>query len=552
MSTIKRRRVGLFFALAALALLFGGVVEARASDSSDISASTRDVLNALRSLYGRESGSSSSSSSSAAQAASSNVVTIEQRMQNIESAMIGPKVEEVDLSELFHENYRVYEERLNDDVMILTTVANGTVINRPVMLDVPKGVYTVLKRDGEEVSFESREPIRDQGSYVLSIYVLGEDQDEKPFSEQVIQRAKFRFRIQYEVGIEGVSAQVEGEEEESEEEDAAPSEFLFGEDTVSEDLMPEELQPDDFEYQEPEEETAEEIPPEIEEPVEEESVPVDTVDTGFLRANGMSLEYDPVTGFYKNTLLTNDVFYTNVPNGMVTNDPVMIQESDTLNFTVYKDGEVLENYEPGQYFQESGSYLVQPIKDDASYINIYNGNYPSFRFRIVTGPVSDLGVINAPYGTTIGNVTYGGATDPRAMINDGTVALERDGDYMVTMNMPSGQAEVYVPIDTTLPVFGVSVRPNVADIVYYTDDVTACTLYSRDAVVEDGHIINQVTKPGDYTLVAYDTAGNSWTSSFSVRYQVNAGAVIAILLVIGLIVALAVYILKIRKKVSIR
>ena len=565
----KVKRI-VFFILAVCFFSAGSRTLARASDVP-----AQDIINAIRSLYGNQQSTGTNSQSDQSgtasnQTQSSNVITTQQLMEGMESSMIGPKVEDVGLTELFHESYRIYEERLNEDVSVLTTVANGTLINRPVMIDVPQGVSTVLKRDGEEVSFESRKPIKDQGSYVLTLYVLGEDEGNKAFSEQVIQKAKFRFRIQYEIGIDGVEAGtspgegiagLSGTEEASSNEteryeemasmNAIYEDGLFPDEEISEeDEIPEELLPDDYEYQEPDRDTEAEIPDTISGTVSPESLP-DGLNGSFLAVNGMSSEYDAESGFYKNTLLTNDVFYTNVPNGMITNEPVTIQASSQMTYRVYKDGEALDGYEAGQYIQEAGSYTVYVEKDDPSYSALYNGRYPVFRFRIITAPVSDLGVFNAPFGTTIESVAFNGNPDPDSLISTDTVSLGRDGGYMVALNTPNGTVNVNISVDTATPLFRVDVRPNEADIVYLSDDISYCTLYKGEELVEQRNIIDRVQGAGEYTLTAYDAAGNSSSLAFRIRYRVNAGAVVAIILVIGIIVGLLAYLIKIRKKVSV-
>ena len=48
----------------------------------------------------------------------------------------------------------------------------------------------------------------------------------------------------------------------------------------------------------------------------------------FSQASGLASQYDAAAGLFKNQLLTGAAFYTNVPNGMVTNSGVRLQTTD--------------------------------------------------------------------------------------------------------------------------------------------------------------------------------------------------------------------------------
>ncbi|MBQ4241538.1 MAG: hypothetical protein II732_01850, partial [Lachnospiraceae bacterium] len=175
-------------------------VEIRADGTSSTTSSTntgQTLYDALRSIYG-ESGSSSSTSST-----STSCVTVEQMMKKMETEPIGPEVADTELDELYHEDYKVYEERLGD-YTIYANVKNGGMTNRPVVIDVPKGVGATMKKDGSDISFVSKEVIEGEGAYVLDLFVGSDEDDFANFSDQTFLRAKFRFRIQYNTGVNGV------------------------------------------------------------------------------------------------------------------------------------------------------------------------------------------------------------------------------------------------------------------------------------------------------------------------------------------------------------
>ena len=69
--------------------------------------------------------------------------------------------------------------------------------------------------------------------------------------------------------------------------------------------------------------------------------------------------------------------------------------------------------------------------------------------------------------------------------------------------------------------------------------------------ISDPQIVDSVTKSGKYRLVVFDAAGNSSESEFTVRYRINAAAVIAILAVMGIIAGVLIYVLRMKKNVKV-
>ena len=96
------------------------------STSTSSSSSGQTLYDALKAIYG-DSGSSSStsgSSSTNSSTSSSSSLTTDQLMKRMETEVIGPTVQDASLSELYHEDYKVYEERLGDDYTIYANVKN--------------------------------------------------------------------------------------------------------------------------------------------------------------------------------------------------------------------------------------------------------------------------------------------------------------------------------------------------------------------------------------------------------------------------------------------
>ena len=513
-------------------LIFIGVitptVTTLADETTSSSSSTnsgQNLYDAFRAIYGDSSSSSSSKSSS------SSCVTVEQLMKRMETEPIGPKVQDTSLSESYHEDYKVYEERLGENILIYANVQNGTVTNRPVVIDVPRGVGTSMKRDGSDVPFVSKQVIDQEGSYILYFFVGSDVDTFTSFSEQTYLRAQFRFRIQKGEGVGGVVGEGDFDEEEEEEkpvEEETPEE-------PDQDLLAEELLNEEAETETETESTVQE--PEVKKP----------------EGADLGSSYDNSSGYYTNTLRTGETFLTNVPNGTITNDPVIIQESTGLEYRAFRNGAEFEEFAPGQGVNEDGSYAIYISKpDDEDFLRAYPFGNPAFRFRIVRGYVSDIGIITAPYGVSVRNVRYNGLdADDSVFIDERTVHVDRNGDYEITFDDASGSRELAFTLDTEQPVFTVAVEPNLATVKYYSNDVTRCVLYRGEKVISDPQIVDSVTKSGKYRLVVFDAAGNSSESEFSVRYRINAAAVIAILAVIGIIAGVLIYVLRMKKNVKV-
>ncbi len=511
--------------------VLGSPVETRADGTSSTTSSTNSgqtLYDALRSIYG-SSGSSSSTSST-----SSTTVTVEQLMKKMETEPIGPKVSDTELDELYHEDYKVYEERLGD-YTIYANVKNGGMTNRPVVIDVPKGVGATMKKDGSDISFISKEVIEGEGAYVLDLFVGSDDDAFANFSDQTFLRAKFRFRIQYETGVNGMEG---GSTIGQATENTSEPEADFGD-------LPEDMRPDDFIYEETSISANETT-------ASENSTPAGT-GTNVHKDAELSSGYDSSTGYYINTLRTGETFYTSLPNGSITNEAVLIQEAEGLELKAYRNGQEYEDFVPGEYIQEVGSYAVYASKPaDPDYIQAYKFGSPAFRFRILSGDVADMSIVTAPDGATIRNVRFNGIDDDGSLfIDDRSVHLTQDGYYEFTFDDDAGTREVTVSLDTEDPVFTVSVEPNEAAITYYSDDVARCVLYKGNDLISDPTVVTSVTEAGRYRLYVYDTAGNRSMSEFTVRYRINAAAVIAILAVIGIIAGVIVYLIRMKKKVKV-
>lgn len=95
--------------------------------SSSSSSAGQTLYDALRAIYGDTSNTSSTSTSSTSSKATSSTMTTEQLMKRMETEPVGPTVNDVSLEEIYHEDYKVYEERLSDTYTIYANVKNGEI-----------------------------------------------------------------------------------------------------------------------------------------------------------------------------------------------------------------------------------------------------------------------------------------------------------------------------------------------------------------------------------------------------------------------------------------
>ena len=484
-------------------------------------------------------------------------ITVSPDIAALDSDPVGPTIKTVALSEYYHENYKLYEERFGDFYAIYTNVANGSITNVPAMFDVPSGVSVRMTRDGKEVTFVNKQQFTQEGTYVLQFYIPETGYEYMPAWQQTIDWARFSFRIQYTAGLDGqplVSQQAQVQQQ-------VPVTDNLAELEAFAELVPDQSEPASVTPAIPEglteeelaallgelegqEQTAEETPGETPEeqellapviPGEEES----GVQAPSAGAGALKTEYDTNAGYYRMSLLTGDSFYSNVPDGMTTNRSVIIRSSDErIRYEVYRNGELID-YTPGEYIQENGDYTLIPVMDNLEYEGYYRMGRPMMKFRIINGSVSDAGAFSAPQEMTIAAVRHNSedVTD-KAMISDHVASLGEDGSWEIDLQGLDGVTTVRINRDTVPPAVNVKTEPNLATITYLSEDVAGATLRRGDEVISENTLITQVTDAGRYRLTVWDAAGNETAAEFAVQYRINTFAIVAILMVIGLVVGI--------------
>ena len=261
-------------------------------------------------------------------------------------------------------------------------------------------------------------------------------------------------------------------------------------------------------------------------------------------------------GVYEEDMGNRYFLYATVENGGITDQPVSVDIPAGLTFVMEKDGEALE-YEAGMTFDEAGSYMIYPSQGTTVYLGEYGTDKrPMFHFRIVSGPIRDMGIYNAPQGYEIGRITLDGEAVTEGLDESGSWCyLAEDGEYEILLSHEedmTSDLNVTIVRDSTQPRFLVSVEDSTAYFQYQSDDIAYCRLYRGDELVSDGQIPAMVSGSGTYRLEAYDEAGNMAYSEFEIDFHFNTGAIVVIVLVIALIVGLVVFLRRTRRQIKVR
>lgn len=469
---------------------------------------------------------------------------------------------EVYLSERYNDEYRLYEFGLNNKYFFYSNVGNGAMTSDPVRIEIPGNITYSLEKDGNPIRYNQNTDISAIGAYVMTLAV--NEVDGLVTTHYV---SYYRFRI-----MEPIQPIEQIPDETAEESNIAEEtpEDIIAEIEALEDLTPEErealqnaLVNGDY--------TGEEFF-NADGSVNEAAISLlvtasldaqtgtteDIYHTeGVLSSTGMESVYDYTTGYYLHTLISGQSFYSDIQNGGITRQSVTLRTADKLDFTVYKDGELLEE-NGSTVFTDPGSYLVVPVADDVLYISSYETEKPVFSFRIIGNAVNDLSVYRAPVGFRIDSIYMyeDGESHPVSSalsLNDTSVLLHEDGDYRIRISSNAATMEVYYTLDRIHPRFNVQVEKNHAMIIYDSADVIRSIVYrGDDRYMAETGIIYEIKETGEYRYFAQDAAGNVTGRAFKVKFGFNTGSIVTILIIIAAIAGLFMYIRYINKNTRVR
>lgn len=491
----------------------------------------------------------------------------------------GPSVDQVALSERYHDDYKVYEESMGDLFFFYASVSNGGITDKDVTLDIPRNIEVDVEKDGEPMGYVRGQTISGYGTYVVRLTAV--ENPEEPFSRQREYTALFRFRIQEkppeEISPEGTSSgfpygeERAGQAEETETEDAfdvgsiLQSERETGESVEDTEETGESSQAGDSEGngEPPQGEGTEETDPvpedqagqpgdgETGEGPETETVPEDQAgqpgegETEAVqpereggRARGpysaRSQTYDGALGLYQVVFENGRTLTANIPEGYIGPSAVELSVSEGQT-ELYRDDQPVE-FTPGQSLTEPGYYRLEA-----------DGQPWSF---VIASAVRQMDCYPAPAGMTITGAALDG--EPRKLSSGRQVSMEEDGLYQIFMTGEGGEElEVFLKKDTQAPQAQVTVSGGSANIQYLSDDLETIVL-EKNGEVQSGFSGYSIKSPGTYRLTVSDQAGNVSSQEFTVQFRLNGYAVMAIVLVLLVAAGMVVFVVHMKKNVKVR
>lgn len=385
------------------------------------------------------------------------------------------------LSEIYHENADLYEEAFSNGTVFYTNTAGGSITGGNVYLDIPSNISVVMMKDGKPVSFESKVPINEEGTYLLNLST-GYREDGVVHTLT----STFRFRIQRSLGAtlpeeENMSAPAEGEE-------VSPVESDID--------MPEEIT---------------------------ESLSGESERTG-------SESYDADRGMFLHQFTDGTSFYINVPQNAVVNDAVRAElpEQATAVLTM-EDGPSME-YESGSTIGDHGSYALT--------VETAGGENVTWNFRIILHAVNDVTAFTAPDGYLIASVNLTDKLgESSETLEQASYSLTGDGTYsFILKGKEAGLPELFTVIiqDTEAPVVtfeGVDDKGKAKKGSFsYSCDEENVSISIKKGNKAVNTLGNTVKGSGTYTVTAVDAAGN--TSVYQIKAGVHLNMFSYILLVI--------------------
>ncbi len=462
---------------------------------------------------------------------------------------------ELTLSQSYHSDYDMFELGLNGRFFFYSNVGNGDITYKPVKLTIPANLIYSCEKDGVPVSYVQGTEIKNLGSYVVTVVAT---QTTGTTTTNYV--GYFRFRI---MAPTEQQLQEEAQQTDTQAYDWSNPSENTADDSIYDNLTQEEQDAiaealdngtlTDDEIMNPDGTLNQEVIDSlVNSALESQGMDGAYTKEGINDSTGMASSYDYTSGYYINTLKNSMSFYTDVPNGMITHREVSIRTSDDLAFTVYKDGALYDMPE-GDTFTEPGSYLVIPTAEDVLYYDAYQDDTPYFSFRIIGYFVNDISVYNAPEGFTVSEVLLNEVPAENVKIVGGTRAfLKEDGKYRITVTDGERSIEVEFTLDRVKPRFGVMLNKNEAIISYVTSDVENTMVYKNGELISEGTVVDRIKGKGRYELKAIDKAGNVSSASFAVRFGLNRGSIVTILIVIAFFVGMYAYLRYLNKKVRVR
>lgn len=447
----------------------------------------------------------------------------------------GHLVVPVTLTETFFSDFKTYEQQFRDRYFY-TNVSNGKITNEQVYLDMPSGIGVLMYKDGITAEFQNRTYITQYGSYQLTMNYYDKGIKDYPAVEYV---ATFRFRIQK--PLEPLTI---GE---------TPDSAADGASSVPNSMS--DLKPDLTESELAELaggttdagnlDAANLSEADMDSYVKKLIGSGDAKDTVKMEKTGvytgLMQAYDADKGLYRQTMADAKEFYSNIPNGALTQNDVVLNFPSEMQPTVLKNDEAYQ-FAPGDVISQEGVYYVTPSQ----------GSPAIFTFRILKNPVHDLNICYAPAEFSIQSATLGEKTIPA---QGDYLKLQQDGDYELTFSGEGQQIQFVFTRDTVPPEFTLSgvengiARGGAVSVEYQSDDA------DRIEVLKNGKQVDyagKISDAGTYAVRVFDKAGNMASQTFELKYRMNMAGVLAILFLLLLAIAGVLVFMRFKRDTKVR
>ncbi|MDR0804702.1 MAG: hypothetical protein LBN42_02835 [Oscillospiraceae bacterium] len=289
------------------------------------------------------------------------------------------------------------------------------------------------------------------------------------------------------------------------------------------------------------------------------------------KRTGLDQIFDSEKKVFVQSDLSGYEFFTNIPNGIFTNKPVTITmpNEGRPTFKLTRNGQSFE-YVPGSQITEDGVYCLTFTALNMSAI-INNAPPARFTFRIINVGANTIDYVNAPFGYKISNVSeivevqdgYLVSKERKVVLELGKTFVKFDLESLKDNNLSEGKSYSveFVPDDARMPTYLVDLTADyTAPKIFVENEKNTATVKFDEtpknySIMLDGRNIEYedvFKKTGTYIVTASDSAGNTVTVSFEIKYHANLSTILFIVIAIVLVIAAVVFFKNVKKTSKIR
>lgn len=260
-----------------------------------------------------------------------------------------------------------------------------------------------------------------------------------------------------------------------------------------------------------------------------------------------SCYYDTTSERFVYTVGTNsNAVVANVADGMITSMPVAIAVDSSFTYTLYRNGNPVEDGVDISNVENSGAYTLE----------VTNGNVrvSPLRFEIV-GEYTNQEIYQMPEGFYISSVTLDGGTTE---FESNEVSLAEEGYYEIDYACPVAGTSysLHVKVDHTPPVLELE---ELNDKFEANGPVDISEIEAEEGfrirILYEGEEMayaRVLNAPGAYEVTVQDAAGNRSTYGFIIKMYLNISSIMFIALFILAIAGVGVYMVFAKKKLKVR